>query len=160
MNRRCIGIVRLVESQSHSFPISRTTHCRASQVTYTYIYISWPFCPSPSYFALCATMPKLTILPDPSDDHNYTAFNTAIDHIGIFPPIGIARVGDSDLDCFLAPEVPGHTSPPVGLKTDDEVRCPLASSSATRSPCDLQFKFRDAKQKLRRQVPPPVNMKG
>lgn len=72
-------------------------------------------------------MGKLEILGDPSKGSEYPAPSGAIDHMAIFPPIGIARVGDSDSECFLAPEVPGHTSPPEGLKSKSgtEVHCPM-----------------------------------
>lgn len=83
-------------------------------------------------------MPALKILNDPSEGtsaFDYPVGPGTITRIAIFPPIGIARVGDSDIECFLAPEVPGHTSPPVD-------------------------KFRDANQKLRRQVPPSIDAKS
>ena len=86
-------------------------------------------------------MPKLNILGDPSEGtgaSDYPVEDGSIMHMAIFPPIGIARVGDSDTECFLAPEVPGRTSPPEGL----------------------QSKFRDVHQKLRRQVPLSINVKG
>jgi len=109
----------------------------------------------------------LTILGDPSVGLPYA--DVKIDDIkrmAIFPPIGIARVGDSDKECFLAPEVPGHTSPPEGLRVDGSQVCSLMfpRPQHTRShapPYDLQeFKFRDAHQKLRRQVPPSINLKS
>lgn len=86
-------------------------------------------------------MPALTILGDPSEGmkkEDYELKPGTITRIAIFPPIGIARVGDSDIECFLAPEVPGRTSPPG----------------------DVSFKFRDTHQKLRRQVLPSINVKG
>ena len=62
-------------------------------------------------------MPRLHILGDPSTAAHYPP----VDHhkivrLEIFPPIGIARVGDSETECFLAPEVPGRTYPPNGLR--------------------------------------------
>lgn len=108
---------------------------------------------------------ELNILGDPSNGSSYPDVNVDdIKRMAIFPPIGIARVGDSDIDCFLAPEVHGRTSPPEGLKVGSEVRCPMfprpPTYPITRSPYDLQFKFRDAQQKLRRQVLPSINVKG
>lgn len=71
-------------------------------------------------------MGKLNILGDPSMSGTYPDVEVDdIKRIAIFPPIGIARVGDSDIECFLAPEVPGRTSPPEGLKVGSEVRCPM-----------------------------------
>ena len=38
-----------------------------------------------------------------------------IETVGIFPPIGIARLGDaSSPEYFFAPEVPGKTTYPIG----------------------------------------------
>jgi len=82
----------------------------------------------PLVISPCAAMAprKLNILGDPSEKSTYEAFEPdAISRMAIFPPIGIARVGDSDIECFLAPEVPGRTSPPDGLKVGSEVHCPM-----------------------------------
>ena len=67
-------------------------------------------------------MGKLEILSDPSKGSEYPDPTGTIKRLAIFPPIGIARIGDSECECFLAPEVPGRTSPP---ETEDgsEVRC-------------------------------------
>ncbi|KAM6493633.1 hypothetical protein JOM56_009994 [Amanita muscaria] len=67
---------------------------------------------------------------DPSADATYTHISlTDIAYVEIFPPVGIARFGDSENEYFLAPEVPGRTSPPAGID-----------------------KFRDSEQKIRRQA--------
>jgi len=63
-------------------------------------------------------MPHLRILGDPSEAVDYypPVDHNKIVRLEIFPPIGIARVGDSEIECFLAPEVPGRTNPPNGLR--------------------------------------------
>ena len=67
---------------------------------------------------------------DPSKGASYGRVNASdIFTLEIFPPVGIARLGDSDTEYFFAPEVPGTTSPP----TPDG-------------------NFRDNQQKIRRQV--------
>ncbi|KIL59196.1 hypothetical protein M378DRAFT_1016847 [Amanita muscaria Koide BX008] len=67
---------------------------------------------------------------DPSADATYNPISlTDIAYVEIFPPVGIARFGDSENEYFLAPEVPGRTSPPAGID-----------------------KFRDSEQKIRRQA--------
>ncbi|KIJ96017.1 hypothetical protein K443DRAFT_682616 [Laccaria amethystina LaAM-08-1] len=82
-------------------------------------------------------MPRLHILGDPSAAADYPPVDhNQIVRLEIFPPIGIARVGDSEIECFLAPEVPGRTYPPNGLRVSD----------------GQEFKFRDRHQKLRRQA--------
>ncbi|EDR13863.1 uncharacterized protein LACBIDRAFT_304964 [Laccaria bicolor S238N-H82] len=83
-------------------------------------------------------MPRLHILSDPSTAAHYPPVDhNKIVRLEIFPPIGIARVGDSEIECFLAPEVPGRTYPPNGLRM---------------RPNGQEFKFRDAHQRLRRQA--------
>jgi len=87
-------------------------------------------------------MPALVILGDPSANVVYLpVVADDIHRVEIFPPVGIARVGDSEIECFLAPEVPGSTSPPVGL---------LVQPVPPGAP--REFKFRDTHQKLRRQA--------
>jgi hypothetical protein len=74
---------------------------------------------------------KLVDGSDPSAGAEYPA--VAVDEntvIEIFPPLGIARLGDSDTEYFLAPEVLGQTDPPTPDRN-----------------------FRDGEQKIRRQVP-------
>lgn len=67
---------------------------------------------------------------DPSADATYNPISLSdIAYVEIFPPVGIARFGDSENEYFLAPEVPGRTSPPAGID-----------------------KFRDSEQKIRRQA--------
>jgi L-Lysine epsilon oxidase N-terminal len=67
---------------------------------------------------------------DPSQNSTYAAVTTrSIASLEIFPPVGVARLGDSEKEYFFAPEVPGNINPP----TPDG-------------------NFRDDKQKIRRQV--------
>jgi len=67
---------------------------------------------------------------DPSKGASYRDVTAnQIAFLEIFPPVGIARLGDSDLEYFFAPEVPGGTDPP----TPDG-------------------NFRDSEQKIRRQA--------
>lgn len=49
-------------------------------------------------------------------------FNMSITSIKIFPPIGIARVGNSPTDFFIGPEVPGVIDKPDGGYKDDQCR--------------------------------------
>jgi hypothetical protein len=73
---------------------------------------------------------------DPSKDSSYKSVNSRdIAAVEIFPPVGIARVGDSEKEYFFAPEVPGNISPPTPDK-----------------------KFRDDQQKIRRQVASSINL--
>jgi hypothetical protein len=46
----------------------------------------------------------------------------AIDTIRIFPPIGIARLGNSPDEFFIGPELPGDRSPPSGGYKDSHCR--------------------------------------
>jgi hypothetical protein len=86
------------------------------------LYLS-PSTPPP-VLSLCTTMPRLHILGDPSAAADYPPVDhNQIVRLEIFPPIGIARVGDSEIECFLAPEVPGLTYPPNGLRVSDGQVC-------------------------------------
>ena len=72
---------------------------------------------------------------DPSADATYGPISPdQIAYVEIFPPVGITRFGDSEKEYFLAPEVPGRTSPPAGI-----------------------VNFRDSEQHIRRQVPSSIN---
>jgi L-Lysine epsilon oxidase N-terminal len=67
---------------------------------------------------------------DPSKDASYKSVTASDIHaLEIYPPVGIARLGDSEKEYFFAPEVPGNIKPP----TPDG-------------------NFRDDQQKIRRQV--------
>lgn len=60
---------------------------------------------------------------DPSEDSSYKSVTAGdIATLEIFPPVGIARLGDSDKEYFFAPEVPGNISPPApdGNFRDDQ----------------------------------------
>ncbi|KAF9504784.1 hypothetical protein BS47DRAFT_1401028 [Hydnum rufescens UP504] len=60
---------------------------------------------------------------DPSKGASYNPVPAdEIDALEIFPPVGIARLGDSEKEYFFAPEVPGNISPPTpdGNFRDDE----------------------------------------
>lgn len=77
---------------------------------------------------------------DPSQGCTYPRVNPSdIAFVEIFPPVGIARVGDSgtlrgariperEIEYFYTPEVPNHVEPPP------------------------DFKFRDKYQRIKRQV--------
>jgi L-Lysine epsilon oxidase N-terminal len=62
---------------------------------------------------------SFTIMPpkpigDPSEGASYSSVDASkIKALEIFPPVGIARLGDSEEEYFLAPEVPGNISPPT-----------------------------------------------
>jgi hypothetical protein len=46
----------------------------------------------------------------------------AIDEVKIFPPIGIARLGNSTDEFFIGPEIPGDHTPPIGGYKDSSFR--------------------------------------
>jgi hypothetical protein len=62
-----------------------------------------------------------------------------IEFVEIFPPVGIARVGDSDDKYFFAPEIPGGTAPIIEPPNDE----PTAIE---------EFRFRDDNHKIKRQA--------
>jgi L-Lysine epsilon oxidase N-terminal len=73
---------------------------------------------------------------DPSKNASYESVSVdEIDTLEIFPPVGIARLGDSEEEYFFAPEVPGNINPP----TPDG-------------------NFRDKHQKIRRQVVSSIDL--
>ncbi|EKM50630.1 uncharacterized protein PHACADRAFT_129992 [Phanerochaete carnosa HHB-10118-sp] len=78
---------------------------------------------------------------DPSKDKKSpTVDPTKIARVEIFPPIGIARVGDSgvrpdgssdgEIEYYYAPEVPGITDPPADMFRDKKQRIRRQASSA------------------------------
>ena len=112
------------------FVIQPTDACRQGAK----LYISHEHSAPPLVTSPCATMSALTILGDPSKDSTYPAVTGTISRVEIFPPIGIARVGDSDSECFLAPEVTGRTSPPEGLRVGTSQVCFLAPQHTRSHP--------------------------
>jgi hypothetical protein len=73
---------------------------------------------------------------DPSEDAVYKSISMRdVASLQIFPPVGIARLGDSETEYFFAPEVPGNISPPTPDRN-----------------------FRDPQQKIRRQVASSIDL--